>query len=136
MADHTIAKLVDAKKDITLEQYKQKHKESIENPEGFWGAEAKAQLDWFRPFDKVLQGSFAHGDVRWFTGGLMNLTYNALDRHVATKGDQVAIVWEGDEPDDIRRITYNELLRKVCQISNALLRMGVTKGDVVTIYLP
>lgn len=131
-----VAKLVAPKSELTLDRYKQTHKESVEDPDSFWGKQATEHLDWFRPFDSVLQGSFEHGDVRWFAGGVLNLSYNALDRHIATKGDQVAIVWEGDEPDDIRRITYNELLRKVCQISNALLRMGVQKGDVVTIYLP
>jgi hypothetical protein len=134
-APHAV-KMVGAKSELALEQYKQKHKESIENPEAFWGKQAKEQLDWFRPFDSVLQGSFEHGDIRWFSGGVLNLTYNALDRHIPSKGDQVAIVWEGDEPNDIRRITYKELLRKVCQIANALLRMGVQKGDVVTIYMP
>ena len=132
-----VAKLVDAKTELTLEQYKRKHQESIQDPDAFWGKAAREHLDWFRPFDSVLQGSFEHGDVRWFAGGVLNLTYNALDRHIASKkGDQLAIVWEGDEPNDIRRITYNQLLRKVCQIANALLRTGVQKGDVVTIYMP
>lgn len=131
-----VAKLIEAKNDLALNQYKSKHKDSVENPAAFWGKEAKEHLDWFRPFDEVMQGSFAHGDIRWFSGGLLNLSYNALDRHIATKGQQTAIVWEGDEPDDIRKITYDELLRKVCQIANAMLGMGVQKGDVVTIYMP
>lgn len=84
----------------------------------------------------MLQGSFTDGDVRWFSGGQLNLCYNAIDRHAATKPDQTAIVWEGDEPDDIRKITYKQLLQKVSQIANALIAMGVKKGDIVTIYMP
>lgn len=129
-------KVFDIKTDVAMEQYKLKYKESIEHPQSFWGKKAVEHLDWFRTFDSVLEGSFEHGDIRWFAGGILNLCYNALDRHIATKGDQTAIIWEGDEPDDIRRFTYREVLRKVSQISNALLSMGVKKGDVVTIYLP
>ena len=78
-----------------------------------------------------------HGDVRWFSGGKLNIAYNAIDRHVINgRGDQVALLWEGDEPDQVRKITYNELLRRVSQIANALTQQGVKKGDVVTIYMP
>ena len=76
------------------------------------------------------------GDIAWFEGGKLNVCYNAIDRHIASKGDQLAILWEGDEPDDIRRFTYRELLRKVCQIANALKAQGVRRGDVVTVYMP
>ena len=131
-----LAKLIAPKGEISLDQYKQKHKQSIEDPETFWAAQAKEHLDWFRPFEETFQGSFGYGDIRWFAGGQLNVSYNALDRHVATKGDQVALVWEGDEPTDVRKLTYNEVLRKVCQIANALIRTGVQKGDVVTIYMP
>ena len=134
--ESTLAKVYPAKGDLTLEQYKLRHKESIENPEKFWGKEAKEHLDWFRPFDRVKDGSFLDGDIRWFTGGQLNLCYNALDRYVVSKGDQPAIVWEGDEPSDIRKLTYKEVFQKVCQISNALLKMGVQKGSIVTIYMP
>jgi acetyl-CoA synthetase len=131
-----LAPLFEPKSDLTLKQYQLKHKESIEHPDIFWGETAKKHLDWFRPFDSVLEGTFEYGDIRWFSGGLLNLSYNALDRHIAAKGDQLAILWEGDEPEDIRRITYRELLRKVCQIANALHAQGVRKGDVVTVYMP
>ena len=133
---HHVAKLVEPKGELVLEHYKAKHRESIENPQGFWAAQAKEHLDWFRPFEQTLQGGFAHGDVRWFAGGQLNVSYNALDRHIPENGDSVALVWEGDEPTDVRKITYNEVLRKVCQISNALTSTGVRKGDVVTIYMP
>ena len=130
-------KVFPAKSDIAFEQYKALHKQSIENPKEFWGNAAKEHLDWFRPFDKVLDGGFEHGDVRWFEGGKLNLCYNALDRHVnSERANDLALIWEGDEPSDIRKLTYEEVLRKVCQISNAMLRMGVQKGDIVTIYMP
>jgi acetyl-CoA synthetase len=137
-ATHPIAKVFDAKGDLSLEQYKIEHAQSIADPAKFWSAKAREHLDWFRPFDSsnVLQGSFEHGDVRWFAGGQLNLSYNALDRHISRHGDSLALVWEGDEPDDVRKLTYSEVLRKVCQIANALLRMGVQKGDIVTIYMP
>lgn len=131
-----VAALFEPKSDLTLQQYQQKHKESIEDPETFWGKAGKEHLDWFRTFDSVLEGDFQYGDIRWFSGGMLNLSYNAMDCHLATKGDDLAIIWEGDEPTDIRRITYRELLRKVCQIANALKTQGVKQGDVVTIYMP
>eukprot|EP00339_Tiarina_fusa_P029728 CAMPEP_0117042084 /NCGR_PEP_ID=MMETSP0472-20121206/29337_1 /TAXON_ID=693140 ORGANISM="Tiarina fusus, Strain LIS" /NCGR_SAMPLE_ID=MMETSP0472 /ASSEMBLY_ACC=CAM_ASM_000603 /LENGTH=95 /DNA_ID=CAMNT_0004753245 /DNA_START=86 /DNA_END=370 /DNA_ORIENTATION=+ len=86
---HEIAKVFDAKGDLTLEQYKIEHAESIKDPSKFWAAKAREHLDWFHPFDpsKVLEGSFEHGDVRWFAGGQLNLSYNALDRHVSRHGD-------------------------------------------------
>ena len=133
----TATKVLPAKTDLLLEQYKKLHRQSIENPELYWGNAAKEHVDWFRPFDKVVDGGFEHGDVRWFEGGKLNLSYNALDRHVNSKhANDLALIWEGDEPDDIRKLTYCEVLRKVCQISNAMIRMGVQKGDIVTIYMP
>lgn len=131
-----VEKVFEAKTDLTLQQYRVKHKESVENPDLFWGKAAKEHLDWFRPFDSVVDGNFEYGDIRWFSGGMLNLSYNAIDRHIAAKGDQLAILWEGDEPNDIRRITYKELLRKVCQIANAMKSQGVRQGDVVTVYMP
>lgn len=138
-AAHHVAKRYEAKAEmIILEQYKKLHKESVENPTDFWGKAALLELDWFRPFDSVLGGSFEYGDVRWFEGGQLNVSYNALDRQVLSKSkaNDLALVWEGDEPNDIRKLTYSEVLRKVCQIANALLRLGVQKGEIVTIYMP
>ena len=134
---HDIAKIYPPKGYLTLEQYKVAHKQSIEDPKWYWGEKAKEHLSWFIPFEHVLEGGFEHGDVRWFTGGKLNMSYNCLDRHVSSKkANHIALVWEGDEPDDIKKFTYEELLRKVCQIANALKRMGVQKGDVVTVYMP
>jgi len=120
-----------------FDKYKKVHAFSIEKPSQFWGEEALDRLDWYTPFDTVLEGSLEEGDVRWFSGGKLNVCYNAIDRHVdAGRGNDVAMLWEGDEPDDIRSLTYNEVLGKVSQIANALRASGVKKGDVVTIYMP
>lgn len=134
---HPIAKVLPPKGDLVLERYKADHHESITDPNSFWEKAAYEHLDWFEPFEAVLEGSFEHGDVRWFAGGKLNLSYNALDRQVRSeKANEIALVWEGDEPDDIRKLSYADLLRKVCQIANALTSTGVRKGDVVTIYMP
>ena len=93
-------------------------------------------LSWFRDFTEVRQGGFENGDVAWFTGGKLNVSYNCIDRHVKTRGDQVAIIWEGDEPGNVRKITYKELLRNVCQIAEVFKKNGVKKGDCVTLYMP
>jgi len=121
---------------MTLDEFKAKQAESIADPNTFWTKEAVERLSWDKPFEQALQGGFQHGDVSWFAGGKLNTCYNAVDRHALTKPDQTAILWEGDEPTDIRRITYAEMKRKVSQIANALEAEGVKKGDVVTIYMP
>jgi len=135
-----IAELVDPKSNkngLTMEGYKEMYSQSVSDPDAFWSEKAKGMLDWFHPFSKVQVGDFKTGDIGWFVGGKLNLSYNAIDRHVFSgRGDDVAILWEGDEPNDVRKITFKELLNKTCQITNALLRLGVTKGDVVTIYMP
>lgn len=124
-----------AKTVSSFDKYKKEHAESIKNPAKYWGKLAKEYLDWETPFDahRVLQGDLTKGDVRWFSGGKLNVAYNALDRHDPNK---LAMIWEGDEPDDVRRITYGELTNKVSQIANALKAKGVKKGQVVTIYMP
>jgi acetyl-CoA synthetase len=118
-----------------FDKYKKVHAASIANPSKYWGDLARSELDWMVPFDedKVLQGDLTNGDVRWFAGGKLNVAYNALDRH---DPDALALIWEGDEPDDIRKLTFGEMSNKVSQIANALKAKGVKKGDVVTIYMP
>jgi len=124
-----------AKTISSFDRYKKIHAESIRDPAKYWGKLARTELDWMKPFDddRVLEGDLTNGDVRWFAGGKLNAAYNALDRH---NPDDLAIIWEGDEPDDIRRITFGEAQNKVSQIANALKAKGVKKGDVVTIYMP
>lgn len=135
---HEIPALVDpiGKGSMTLDEFKAKHAESIADPNAFWTKEAVDRLSWSQPFEQALDGGFEHGDVNWFAGGKLNTCYNAVDRWAAAKPDQTALLWEGDEPDDIRRITYAQMKRKVSQIANALTAQGVVQGDVVTIYMP
>jgi acetyl-CoA synthetase len=119
-----------------LETYKKLHKRSLEDPQGFWREQAGKYIDWFRPFDQVMSGDFAHGDITWFTGGKLNVCYNCVDRHAATKGDKTAIIFEGDKPGTGYSVTYKQLLREVCQLANLLRSLGVRKGDRVAIYMP
>ena len=116
--------------------YFKMYEQSISDPEGFWGEHGK-RIDWIKPYTKIKDVSF-EGDVhiRWFYDGTLNASYNCLDRHLAKRGDQAAIIWEGDDPAEDRRITYRELHGEVCRFANALKSIGVKKGDVVTIYLP
>jgi acetyl-CoA synthetase len=119
-------------------RYREKYDQSISDPDGFWRAEAQ-RIDWIAPFDTVKDTSFNADDfrIRWFAGGKLNLAANCLDRHLATRGDQVAIIWEPDNPASPgRKITYAELHRDVCRFANLLKAKGVAKGDRVTIYLP
>jgi acetyl-CoA synthetase len=118
--------------------YDDMYRRSIEEPEAFWREEAK-RLDWIEPFSVVKQASFNEADfgIAWFPDGKLNLSANCLDRHLATRGDTVAILWEGDDPaTPERRITYRELHEQVCRFANLLKSRGVRKGDRVTIYLP
>jgi acetyl-CoA synthetase len=118
------------------EQYEKMWKESIENPEKFWGAIAE-ELFWFKKWDKVNQENFAKADVKWFINGKTNITYNCLDYQVEKgKGDKVAIIFQGEPDDDVRKFTYKELLKQVSRFSNVLKKKGVKKGDRVAIYLP
>jgi len=126
-----------AKARITRNQYLQQYDESISNPEGFWQL-AGQRLDWIKPYTKVKDVSYRESDfrIRWFYDGQLNVTSNCLDRHLHDRDHKTAIVWEGDNPNESRHITYRELYERVCQCANALRELGVGKGDRVTIYLP
>ena len=117
--------------------YQAMYKRSIEDPEGFWTDMANEHVHWFRKWDKVSDWSF-DGDVgiRWFDGAKVNVAYNCLDRHLEERGDKPAILWEGDQPGEERRITFRELHAEVCKFSNVLKSKGVQKGDRVCIYMP
>ncbi|TVS09623.1 MAG: acetate--CoA ligase [Wenzhouxiangella sp.] len=123
---------------IQPDQYESMYRQSIDDPEGFWSEQARRRLDWIKPFSKVKDCSFSEKDlhVRWFEDGTLNVSYNCLDRHLDTLGDQTAIIWEGDDPDTSQHISYRELHEKVCRLANALRAQGVSKGDRVTLYLP
>ncbi|MDD2867177.1 acetate--CoA ligase [Neomegalonema sp.] len=122
---------------IDAEGYQRLYKQSVEDPDGFWGEQAR-RIDWIKPFTKVKNASFAYPDVsiKWFEDGVLNVSANCVDRHLARRGDQTAILWEGDDPKDSRRITYRELHEQVGKMANRLKAMGVKKGDRVTLYLP
>jgi acetyl-CoA synthetase len=118
-------------------KYREMYDRSMRDPEGFW-REHGQRIDWFKPFTKVKDTSFGPGDVhiRWFEDGVTNVAYNCVDRHLEKRGDQVALIFEGDDPNDSRSITYRELHREVCRFANVLRNRGVQKGDRVTLYLP
>jgi acetyl-CoA synthetase len=122
---------------IDAATYKADYARSIEDPEGFWGDVGK-RLDWIKPFTKVKNASFEPGavSIKWYEDGELNVAANCVDRHLEKRGDQAAILWEGDDPKDSKAITYRELHEHVCRFANALKERGVEKGDRVTIYLP
>ncbi|MGR3461490.1 MAG: acetate--CoA ligase [Roseovarius sp.] len=123
---------------IDAETYARMYAESIRDPEGFWGEHGK-RLDWIKPYTKVKNTSFAHDDVsiKWFEDGTLNVAANCVDRHLATRGDQTAIIWEPDAPTDAAlHITYKELHAQVCKMANVLKALGIERGDRVVIYLP
>ncbi len=118
-------------------KYQEMYARSISDPNGFWAEQAK-RLHWMKPFSKVKNTSFAPGrvSIKWFEDGVTNVAYNCIDRHLATRGNQVAIIWEGDDPKDDKKITYRQLHAEVGKFANVLKARGVQKGDRVTIYLP
>lgn len=121
---------------ITAEAYKALYQRSIAEPETFWAEQAGQFLDWSKPWDKVTDCDFKTGHIRWFEGGKLNVSVNCVDRHLATRADQVAIIWEGDNPAQDKKITYRQLHEQVCKFANVLKAQGVKKGDRVCIYLP
>ena len=126
-----------SKANINQKQYLEEYQQSIKNPESYWSQKAEQYLDWIKPWDKTLDWSFDEDIfIEWFKGGKLNVTANCLDRHLASKGDKVAIIWQGDSPDEDKKITYNELHGEVCKFANVLKANGVKKGDRVSIYLP
>jgi acetyl-CoA synthetase len=120
----------------TLEQYQTEYKQSVENPEAFWAEQAE-QFTWHKKWDKVLEWNFDEPNVKWFVGGKLNITENCLDRHLADKGNQTAILWEPNDPKaPARKISYSELHKQVCQFANVLKNNGAKKGDRICIYMP
>ncbi len=118
-------------------KYEDMYARSINDPNGFWGEHGR-RIDWIKPYTKVDESTFGPGDVRirWFGDGTTNVAMNCIDRHLAKRADQVAIIFEGDDPNDSKNVTYRELHEQVCRWANALKALGIGKGDTVTIYLP
>ncbi len=125
-----------AKAHVTDAQYLEMYQKSIDDPESFWAEQAENFVDWFSPWDHVMSVDYHSAHIEWFTGGKLNACYNCVDRHLPTRGDQVAIIWEGDDPNVDMSITYNHLFELVCRFSNVLKSRGVHKGDRVSIYMP
>ncbi|MEE9287389.1 MAG: AMP-binding protein, partial [Gammaproteobacteria bacterium] len=121
---------------INAKQYEAMYERSITDTDGFWAEQAEQFVSWFERWDRVQDWDFAKGKIRWFEGAKLNASYNCLDRHLDTRGDQVAIIWESDDPTVDKKLTYRELHEQVCQFANVLKAHGVKKGDPVCIYLP
>ena len=121
---------------ITEDEYLRMYQRSINEPDAFWAEQAERFLDWRTPWSQVYSGDFTTARIRWFDGGKLNVSHNCVDRHLAERGDQIAILWEGDDPSVDRKLTYLELHEQVCRFANVLKSHGVQKGDRVCIYLP
>ena len=127
-----------AQANVNAAQYEEMYQRSVNDPAGFWGEQAEQYLSWFRKWDSVLDWSFKQDDlhINWFKGGKLNVSHNCLDRHLEQRGDQVAIIWEADDPNIDRKITFRQLHEEVCRFANVLKSRGVKKGDRVSLYLP
>ena len=121
---------------FTAKTYQALYQQSIDNPQKFWSAQATKFLDWYKPWDTTLEFDYPKGEISWFKGGKLNVSVNCLDRHLDTRAEQTAIIWEGDNPNNDKKITYIELHQQVCKFANVLKSQGVNKGDRVCIYLP
>lgn len=121
---------------INQQQYLDEYQASMENPNEYWAEQAEKFVDWYKPWDKVSDVDFSVAKIRWFEGAELNVSYNCIDRHLATKADQTAIIFEGDEPGQHRKISYQQLHDEVCRFANILKSRGVKKGDRVCIYMP
>ncbi len=121
---------------IDNDKYLKMYEQSVKDPEGFWGEQGK-RIDWIKPYTKVKDVDFT-GDVRirWYYDGTLNASVNCLDRHLAKRGDQTAIIWEGDNPEESKKVTYRQAYEEVCRVANVMRANGVKKGDRVTIYMP
>ena len=121
---------------INNEQYLAMYQASVDTPDIFWAEQAEKFLSWQQPWQSVCEFDFTKGEASWFTGGKLNVSVNCIDRHLEKRGEQTAIIWEGDDPDDDISISYNDLHEQVCKLANVLREQGVKKGDRVCIYMP
>jgi acetyl-CoA synthetase len=127
-----------AKANVNQQQYQEMYRRSVDDPDGFWAEQAEKYVSWTKKWDKVSDWSFDQNDlhIKWFEGGKLNVSYNCIDRHLDTRADQTAIIWESDDPNDSKHITYKDLHEEVCKLANVLKARGVNKGDRVCIYMP
>jgi len=121
---------------LNAEQFQEMYEQSVTDPAGFWAEQASQFLSWDKPWDNVLDWDYSKGHIRWFEGGRLNACYNCVDRHLETRGEQTALIWEGDNPADDKAITYREMHEQICRLANVLKSRNVKKGDRVCIYMP
>jgi len=121
---------------LSKERFEELYQQSIESPKEFWAEQAGELLHWHEPWKSVMHSEFKKAETSWFVGGKLNVSFNCIDRHLDKRGEQTAIIWEGDEPTDDKHISYRELHKQVCKLSNALKDRGVKKGNRVCIYMP
>ncbi len=121
---------------IDEKKYAEMYKRSVDDPDGFWSEKAEEFVSWTKKWDKVSHFDYDKAEIKWFEGAKLNVSYNCLDRHLDTRGDQVAVIWEGDDPKNDEKITYRQLHEQVCKFANVLKSRGVKKGDRVSIYMP
>ena len=133
---YSIPSTLQAKSHLNPDQYAEMYQQSIDQPEHFWAEQAQRFVSWSKPWDTVSNCNFEQGLIRWFEGGQLNVSVNCLDRHLETRGDQPAIIWEGDDPLHSQSFSYRELHEQVCKFANVLKDHGVQKGDRVCIYMP
>ncbi|MCC6714832.1 MAG: AMP-binding protein, partial [Gammaproteobacteria bacterium] len=133
---YPVAPEMKARAHIDNDRYLSMYARSLADPDGFWAEEAGKFLTWTKPWSRVMNADFHTADIRWFEGGQLNVSTNCLDRHLAQRGDQVAIIWEADDPAEHKHITYRQLHAEVCRFANVLKSRGVQRGDRVSIYMP
>ena len=133
---HPVADAVRQRAHLDNDAYLRLYQQSVEQPDTFWAEQAKAFLSWFKPWDQVHASDLKQGRAEWFKGGQLNVAYNCIDRHLQQRGEQIAIIWEGDNPAESAHITYNKLHHNVSRLANVLKSRGVKKGDRVCIYMP
>lgn len=133
---HPVADAVRQRAHLDNDAYLRLYQQSVEQPDTFWAEQAKAFLTWFKPWEQVHSSDLKQGSAEWFKGGQLNVAYNCIDRHLQQRGEQIAIIWEGDNPAESAHITYNKLHHNVSRLANVLKSRGVKKGDRVCIYMP
>ena len=133
---HPVPEAVSSHAHCDNEKYLAMYQQSVEDPDSFWAGQADEFISWYKKWDKVQDCDFNSATIKWFEGAKLNVSYNCLDRHLQSRGDQTAIIWEGDDPAVDKKITYRELHEEVCKFANVLKGRGVKKGDCVSIYMP
>ena len=136
ISTHPVSDAVRQYAHLDRDDYQRLYRQSVEQPEMFWAEQATAFLDWIKPWDVLHESDMQRGHASWFKGGQLNVSHNCIDRHLEKRGEQIAIIWEGDNPGESAQITYRKLHHHVCRLANVLKSRGVKKGDRVCIYMP